>query len=83
MILCWIAALTAHYLLIFGVWPYYEDDKPLENINNMDEELNALFLATQRTVWAASLGWIVFACVNGYGGNNFIVLKSSLFQTMI
>lgn len=33
-----------------------------------DKTVGNLIDSFSRSVWAAALGWIVFVCVNGYGG---------------
>ena len=59
----WIVELGLHYLLIFGMYPYYRDGGI-----GMSTEMDALYNATHRTVWAISLAWIVYACAHGLGG---------------
>lgn len=58
----WICSGTGIMYVIFGVYPLYQDghvDKPI---------LNALFCGFSHVIWSASLGWIIFACSQGYGG---------------
>ena len=52
-----------HYLLIFGMYPYYRDGGI-----SMSTEMDALYNATHRTMWAISLAWIVYTCAHGLGG---------------
>ncbi len=59
----WVLALGIHYTLVFGMYPFHRDGRI-----SMSTEMDALYNATHRTVWAVSLGWIVFACANGMGG---------------
>ena len=59
----WTVALGLHYLLIFGMYPYYRDGRI-----SMSTEMDALYNATHRTIWAIGLAWIVYACAHGLGG---------------
>ena len=34
----------------------------------MSTEMDALYNASHRTVWAVSLAWIVYTCAHGLGG---------------
>ncbi|CAE1236827.1 unnamed protein product [Acanthosepion pharaonis] len=34
----------------------------------MSQELSSLYTALARTVWALSVGWVIYACSTGYGG---------------
>lgn len=59
--LLWIVAGTASFLVVLA--SYYNiqpdwDNQLADNIIN----------SSIRPVWAASIGWLVFACKHGYGG---------------
>ena len=60
----WLAALTLHYTLLFGKYPFYRDGA----LSTMGPWGNAIYIATDRVVWSLVLGWIVYACSKGLGG---------------
>ncbi|XP_058817531.1 nose resistant to fluoxetine protein 6-like [Topomyia yanbarensis] len=66
----WIASLVAMAAIIFGYYPLQQPDTYTDHSLVVD----ALYESTNRVIWACCLGWIVFACVNGYGGpvNTFL-----------
>lgn len=59
----WISAMALLLSGIFSLYPkVLPDAKPLTPIEG------AIFLTSSRIAWPLALSWIVFACVNGYGG---------------
>ncbi|CAG7722834.1 unnamed protein product [Allacma fusca] len=71
---CWTFS-TIFALAIIYVVMYYSDPK------NLDQTLNSAHAAAygglHRFAWALCISWIIFACVNGYGGwvNKILSLK--------
>ncbi|XP_060803883.1 nose resistant to fluoxetine protein 6-like [Amyelois transitella] len=61
VLLLWACSLTLFGLLIYSV---YEVMRPTWNNSVVDVILNTY----GKSVWAVALGWIIFACVHGYGG---------------
>ena len=60
----WLAALTLHYTLLFGMYPFHRDGARY----TMGPWGNAIYNATHRIAWSIVLGWIVFASAKGLGG---------------
>ncbi|XP_038214625.1 O-acyltransferase like protein-like [Zerene cesonia] len=53
----------------------------LKSLSDWDHEVfGNLIDAFSRSVWCASLGWIIFACVNGYGGPINFILSMGLWK---
>ena len=59
-------------MLIFGLYPCYKDGGI-----SMSTEMDALFNASHKTVWALSLAWIVYACSHGLVGKELLTNKES------
>ncbi|CAG7722835.1 unnamed protein product [Allacma fusca] len=70
----WILSTIFALGSVYGVMYYYFPE-------NIDETFNsahsAAYAGLHRFVWALSISWIIFACVNGYGGwvNKILSLK--------
>ena len=58
----WSLATAAAISVLYGLWT---DDFTTQKLG---PDMSALYNATGRTAWGASLAWVVFACVTGYGG---------------
>jgi len=66
----WLLAFGSSFAVCFGPYTVVEGvDTPTGAVS--------LFNATFRTIWAACVAWVVFACVHGYGGwvNTFLSWK--------
>lgn len=48
---------------IFSIYPVMQIDHKAQALDNF---LNAYM----RAIWAIGLGWLIFACVHGYGGKH-------------
>nr|XP_019554140.2 nose resistant to fluoxetine protein 6-like [Aedes albopictus] len=68
----WIISLAIMLAILLGDYPLQQPDTYADHPVIVD----AIYEATNRIVWACCLAWIVFACVNGYGGpiNTFLSL---------
>ena len=61
----WLCAFGIGYAVVYGL------DIP----SHMDENtapskfINAFYGGFHRTAWGIALGWLIFACCKGYGGN--------------
>ena len=54
--------------------PYLDEDE-VPIINSF---VRIFYGALHRSFWAMAIGWVIFACTTGYGGNESIAF---LFQT--
>uniref|UniRef100_A0A8D8CWM4 Nose resistant to fluoxetine protein 6 n=1 Tax=Culex pipiens TaxID=7175 RepID=A0A8D8CWM4_CULPI len=78
VIVGWTVSLIAMLAIIFGDYPFQQPDSYMEHSIAWD----AMYESMNRVVWAGCLGWIVFACINGYGGPVNTVLSLSVWQPL-
>ena len=59
--LCWLIAAVCACAVLYGIY---------DDVNNGREsrEVSSFYIAVHRTVWGAAIGWVIFACAQGYGG---------------
>ncbi len=50
---------------IYGLVPFLNEDL----VPDMNPIIKTVYGTLRRFGWAAAVCWIVFACLNGYGGN--------------
>lgn len=74
----WLISLTIMLAIIFGDYPLQQPD----SYNKHPLIIDAIYESTNRVVWAGCLGWMVFACVNGYGGPINTFLSLSIWQPL-
>ena len=60
----WIAATTVSLCVVYGMVPYLDESV----IPEMNDAIRVTFGAFNRLAWAIAVGWVIFACTNGYGG---------------
>ncbi|XP_055643556.1 nose resistant to fluoxetine protein 6-like [Toxorhynchites rutilus septentrionalis] len=68
----WLISVGILLLVLFTNHPLQQPGSYAE----ISVAVNAIYESFSRVTWACALGWIVFACVNGYGGpiNTFLSL---------
>ena len=71
-----MASIAAGLSLLYGLIPFVDEAVP-----EMNDFTRVAFGAFSRLTWAISVGWIIFACVKGYGGmlilmDSFHLLKN-------
>ncbi|XP_058127296.1 nose resistant to fluoxetine protein 6-like [Anopheles ziemanni] len=73
----WTLAAATMLTILFA-------DHPLQQPDYATNPLvaDALYEALNRVAWAGAVGWIVFACVNGYGGPVNRFLGATIWQPL-
>lgn len=61
LVLLWALSFLIMAFCIFSIYPLAQ---PTHDAQVFDNILNAYM----RAMWAGALGWLIFACVQGYGG---------------
>ena len=63
----WIIAFVTGILIVYGldIPKIFFENKPLSMTENI------IYGGFHRLAWAIALGWVIFACSRGYGGNLF------------
>lgn len=72
VIVMWILTTIVGLSVIYGLC------EPVLVTYQMDVGPAAFYNAVSRPLWAMSLAWLTFACVNGYGG----MLDSTFFYRL-
>ena len=62
MVWAWAAAFATGLAVVYGLYIKI-DMEPLS------DGLSAFYGGCHRAAWALALGWLIFACCRGYGGN--------------
>jgi hypothetical protein len=62
----WMAAMLLGLTVIYGMFPYLDEAKtPV-----ISPFIQVSYGALHRSAWTFAVGWIIFACTHGYGGDN-------------
>ena len=71
----WTLASITGLLVVFGMYNYnlLTSQFPYEMMTSVT------YGGGHRLAWGAALGWVVFACHNGYGGMFYIVIRLCMF----
>lgn len=75
VLVLWSLSLTIIVATLYLPYTQYRDRT--ENI-----VLYAFFASMYRSIWAANISWIIFACVKGYGGPINWCLSFQFFQPL-
>jgi len=74
-ILCWAAAFVTGYMVIYGLnLPAVSAGEPLSKVASY------IYGGFHRMAWGCAVGWVVFACCRGYGGD-FNIYKNDYLST--
>ncbi|XP_068155410.1 nose resistant to fluoxetine protein 6-like [Drosophila tropicalis] len=73
----WLLCLAMIFTSIFALYPYAKLTKPTLSILG-----EAFYYTLTRIGWPLSLCWVVFACMQGYGGLANSLLSSPLWQPL-
>ncbi|EDW66331.2 uncharacterized protein Dvir_GJ15968 [Drosophila virilis] len=73
----WVSALVIFFLCEFVLLPYVEWTGP-----DLSQLSDALYYSLTRIGWPIGLCWVVFACMQGYGGMADSFLSSPLWQPL-
>jgi hypothetical protein len=69
--LCWLYSTFTGLVVVYGLAPFLDQSQ----VVTLPSGLRILYGSLHRVTWAIALGWVVFACIKGYGG---LVLTNDL-----
>lgn len=67
----WILSVAIGLAIIYGLIPYLDEEK----VPEIDSAIKITYGSLHRLAWALVVGWVVWACVRGYGGNYSIQVR--------
>ncbi|XP_035785910.1 nose resistant to fluoxetine protein 6-like [Anopheles albimanus] len=73
----WFAAAATMLAILLTAYPLHQPDYA-----QLPVVADATYEALNRVAWATAIGWIIFACVNGYGGAIDRFLGAPLWQPL-
>uniref|UniRef100_A0A182JAD6 Nose resistant-to-fluoxetine protein N-terminal domain-containing protein n=1 Tax=Anopheles atroparvus TaxID=41427 RepID=A0A182JAD6_ANOAO len=73
----WTLATAIILAILFGDHPLQQSDYA-----SLPLAADAIYEALNRVAWAGAVGWIIFACVNGYGGPVNLFLGAAIWQPL-
>ena len=62
----WALAAGVGLAIIYGIYPYVDTEKYPE----IPKAFNMTYGPLHRLAWAIVVAWVIFACINGYGGQS-------------
>lgn len=69
----WILSISISLAVVFGLVSYLDESQMPE----IPSAVSLTYSPLHRTAWAVAVGWIIFACIRGYGG---IYIQNRLHQ---
>ena len=69
----WVLATAVGSAVVYGLVPYLNE----EQVPVMNSFVRVFYGSFNRLAWSLAVGWLIFACVHGYGGpvNRFLSWK--------
>ena len=63
----WTLSAVTALAIVYGLRKYFLLDVFPRPVPNRTETI--IYGGLHRSIWALCIGWVVFACVHGYGGD--------------
>ncbi|KAH8278553.1 hypothetical protein KR018_005172, partial [Drosophila ironensis] len=73
----WIVCLALIFTVIFAMYPY-----GIGKSKSISPVAEAFYVSLSRIAWPLALSWVIFACMQGYGGLANSFLTSPLWQPL-
>lgn len=66
-------SLSAGLVVVYGLVPYLD----VEKVPTINPAISLTYGPLHRAAWALAIGWVVWACVRGYGGIRILLHRFS------
>ncbi len=65
----WVSAFAIGLAVAYGLVPYLDPSA----VPEIDKVIQVAYGSFSRLAWSVAVGWVIFACIKGYGGDNKII----------
>lgn len=71
----WLLTAVVMLYIIFGTYPELREDFQYSRL------FSSIYVGLHRNIWTLGICWIVFACIQGYGGKKLVLInfKENIF----
>ena len=60
----WALSIATGLAIVYGIYPYTDQSV----VPELSPAFNMTYGPLHRVSWALAVAWVIFACINGYGG---------------
>lgn len=75
----WFLATAVGLAVLYGLLPYLSE----EIVPEINPVVSVAYGSLHRLAWATAVGWVIFACIHGYGGKPNSIKLVSIKQLIV